>query len=500
MLGAARATGVAKTADDTTEHILVEPCGVGGPPCPHVRVNPLKGLPQLPKVHFSWSLPAPYQVPYWDNLSVADALLVDYARVTGSLSIQINSGDWEQNATTVLVQACAAATRMSSPPREVTIGVNYSPWQHIYESKSDPRDESKEAAERTRLFTNAPRFLKYVAEANRQLGSDVKVGLVMLDSETFSWNATSPTSWVDALTRKHELAYNWTQELFPGVRVMYFGFGMSYFRPSRGPADNTACFSLAQPPRRGFCTSTAFSYTERFAADMPFAVSLYEPGEPQLERDQFNTTVSAAWARGVNSVVPYIALGCGWVSPGFVFDNTGTMTHHGSFAKFLEYDDQYSAQLGRQVNRPEYASSDFGEWQAAEMGIFYPSPLDVRGKASAKTTGSTHYMDHLLAFIHGATEKEFDEREIQPAVEDSTTLPRLKADDSVATVPSAKRPWLAWKWGKSQLNHAMIPRDGSGRLIVVADPVVDPAATPQILNAYLTQATPPHGIPVRDFL
>jgi hypothetical protein len=419
------AVGSMKTDDSGTDDAIVQ----NAPACPYVRVNPLLGLPQLPKIHYSWSLPASYQVPYWDNVSVADGLLVDYARVTGSLSVQINSGDWEQNSTTVLVQACAAATRMSSPPRTVTIGVNYSPWQHIYKSKSDPRDESKEAAERARLFTNAPRFLGYLAEANRQLGTSVKVGLVMLDSETFTWNESSPTSWVEALTRKHELAYNWTKELFPGVRVMYFGYGQSFWRPSKAPADASACFSLAQPPKRGYCTSTAFSYKERFAADTPFAVSLYEPGEPQLERDQFNTTVSAAWARGVQSVVPYIALGCGWVSPGFVFDSSGTMTHHGSFASFLDYDQRYSAQLGRQVNRPEYASSDFGEWQAAEMAVFYPSPLDVRGKVSAITNGSTHYMDHLLAFVHGAT-----------------TNVALKTDGRVTTVVRAQRPWLAWKW------------------------------------------------------
>jgi hypothetical protein len=381
----------------------VPPCGVGMPQCPFVRVNPLRGSAQLPKVHHSWSLPPAYQAPYWENMSVADGLLVDYARVTGSLSIQINSGDWDQNATTVLVQACDAATRMSSPAREVTIGVNFSPWQHLYKPKSDPRDVSKEAAECAHLSTNAKRFMGYLAEANQQLGTSVRVGLVMLDSETFGpWNESSPADYVDALTRKHELAYNWTRELFKGTRVMYFGYGQTYWRPSMAPAGTTSCFSLAQPPKRGFCTSTTVTYREQLAPGTPFAVSLYEPGEPQLERDQFNETVSAARARGVKSVVPYIALGCGWVSPGFIFDN-GTMTHHGSFSRNLVYDKRYSSQLGAQVNRPEYASSDFGEWGAADIAVFYPSPLSVGGKASEIMNGSTHYMDHLLAYVHGAT-------------------------------------------------------------------------------------------------
>ena len=242
-------------------------------------MNPLRGVAQLPKVHYSWTLPAPYQHPdYWQNLTVADGLLVDYARVTGSLSIQIKSGDWDQAATTLLVKACATASNMSNPVREVMIGVNYSPWQHIYASKSDPRNRSSEDAEYQRLSINSARFLGYLAEANKQLGTNVKVGVVMLDSETFSWNISSPPDWIDALTRKHELAFNWTRALFPSeTRVMYFGYGMSFWRPSRAPADETSCFSLAHPARRGYCTSTAFTYQEHFGSrdtHPPFAVSL----------------------------------------------------------------------------------------------------------------------------------------------------------------------------------------------------------------------------------
>ena len=233
----------------------------------------------------------------------------------------------------------------------------------------------------------------------------MKVGLVMLDSETFSWNESSPADWKDALAHKHELAYNWTQELFPsGTRVLYFGYGMTYWRPSKAPANTTSCFTLSQPQRRGYCTSNAFTYQERFENNTSFAVSLYEPSEPQLERDQFNATVSAARARGISSVVPYVALGCGWVSPGFEFDTaTGTMSHHGSFASFLDYDVRYSAQIGAQINRPEYASSDFGEWDAADVAVFYPSPLDTRGQPSSSNPGSTHFMDHFVAYVHGAT-------------------------------------------------------------------------------------------------
>ena len=139
---------------------------------------------------------------------------------------------------------------------------------------------------------------------------------------------------------------------------------------------------------------------------VPLVQCRYEPSEPQLERDQYNGTVSDAWQHGIRTVVPYIALGCGWISPGFEFNDNGTMQHHGSFANFLDYDKRYSAQLGAQVNRPEYASSDFGEWGATEYAVFYPSPLDTRGHVSSSTPGSTHFMDHLLAYVSGATRTE----------------------------------------------------------------------------------------------
>eukprot|EP01050_Picozoa_sp_SAG11_P017778 SAG11_NODE_2602_length_3180_cov_1.885427_2_plen_518_part_00 len=426
-----------------------------------VRINPLRGIPQLPKVHYSWTLPPPgTSVPnYWANISVADGLLVDYARVTGSLSIQIKSNEWNQTYTTVLVQACDAATRLSSPSREVTIGVNYSPWQHIYPSKSDPRDTSKEAVEYSRLSTNVRRFLAYLEQANGELGTSVKVGLVMLDSEIFSWNESSSTDWKIALARKHELAYNWTQELFPaGTRVVYFAYGMSFWRPSRAPASTTSCFSLSQPPKRGYCTSNAFTYQESFGKHTSFAVSLYEPGEPQLERDQFNATVSAARAHGVTTVVPYIALGCGWVSPGFEFDNHGTMAHHGSFASFLDYDLRYSAQLGAQVNRPEYGSSDFGEWAAADLAVFYPSPVDTRGKASSSTPGSTHFMDHFLAYVRaGAGVDEASESSSGGNATTSAAATAPQRNDTMLPVASlvatlAAPPTVAW-WVASPLEH-----------------------------------------------
>ena len=65
--------------------VVTAPSGCGHPNCDGgkpLRVNPLKEIPPLTKVHYSWSI----YPPYLDNLTVADSALVDYVRITGSLT------------------------------------------------------------------------------------------------------------------------------------------------------------------------------------------------------------------------------------------------------------------------------------------------------------------------------------------------------------------------------------------------------------------------------
>ena len=46
--------------------------------------------------------------------------------------------------------------------------------------------------------------------------------------------------------------------------------------------------------------------------------------------------------------------------------------------------------------------SNWGNWEQVTAGILYPSPFDDRGLKSPVTPGSTHALDHFVAYCRGA--------------------------------------------------------------------------------------------------
>jgi hypothetical protein len=94
------------------------PAAGGGPPPPPPAVNPLKGLPGLPKYHYSWPIG-----PEYIDAGRYDGLIIDYARITGSLAAQGGAA----NATQMLaaVDVCDRAGKMPNTTRTPGIGLNY---------------------------------------------------------------------------------------------------------------------------------------------------------------------------------------------------------------------------------------------------------------------------------------------------------------------------------------------------------------------------------------
>ena len=74
----------------------------------------------------------------------------------------------------------------------------------------------------------------------------------------------------------------------------------------------------------------------------------------------------------------------------------------GLFDYGYDYPYAYSALMGAMVNDPQYASSNWGNWEQVTAGILYPSPFDDRGLKSPVTPGSTHALDHFVAYCRGA--------------------------------------------------------------------------------------------------
>ena len=78
-------------------------------PAANTAMNPLKGLAELPKVHHSWPIPAQYI-----NATAYDGIIVDYARVTGSLALEREPSS---EILTAAVDVCGRATQASTSGR-----------------------------------------------------------------------------------------------------------------------------------------------------------------------------------------------------------------------------------------------------------------------------------------------------------------------------------------------------------------------------------------------
>jgi hypothetical protein len=59
----------------------------------------------------------------------------------------------------------------------------------------------------------------FIAVANEELGASVRVAALLIDSEIFESDWWFPPSYKAAVTRKHELIYNASREMFPAAGV-----------------------------------------------------------------------------------------------------------------------------------------------------------------------------------------------------------------------------------------------------------------------------------------
>ena len=278
-------------------------------PIANAQSNPLRCLPPLPKPHFSWPLPARLLT----NASDADGLLLDFARITGSVPIDLGTTSAEQ----VLVAAEACARCPAGRP--CTLAINYSPWMHWPSMDHDPDPTLTGAPEQQELqrYRDAlSNFTRYLAVANERLDAAITVGAVIIDSETFEADWWFPPTWPAATARKHELIYNLTREFFPDedrTATYFYAFGgvvrsEPAFNPNpRVPVPDP----LAVAP--GFRRDNRFTLTERLGRT-PFSPSLYTaPQLPTMREICRHTAALAAEHEGAaGRLAPFVALGCGY--------------------------------------------------------------------------------------------------------------------------------------------------------------------------------------------
>ena len=212
----------------------------GGPNKPQavLRQNLLKGLPALPKIHYSWPFPnqagicqndgphpGPGCVRYLSDSSVdfLDGFLHDYVRITGGCPLDL------AGTTAVEVHTCAAVCAASAKDPDKCIAINYSPWYAKFPS-SDPTvtgaPEDAEMAFYTGLLANVSSWLAAAASPH---GRTLKIGAFLLDNEKFSAAFTDKPAKIEALTRKCDLIFNASLAVAPDARIEWYGRGATEF-------------------------------------------------------------------------------------------------------------------------------------------------------------------------------------------------------------------------------------------------------------------------------
>jgi hypothetical protein len=343
-----------------------------------VRSNPLRGLKELQKVHHSWPIPADYLGS--SDPAFAGGLMHDYVRISGACSLSLE----ELNRT--LLNSCAeicdavAHTRTGAPP---TITVNYSPWYHKFPSKDPTVTGPPEAAELAELRTQLMNLKSWLPAAG---SGSTQLGAVLFDSEKFHYSTHDSATYRAALTRKHDLIWNLTRQVFPGVRIELY--------------DRGAVEKWDTDP--GWTVNTAYTLEEQGES---LGVSLYTLPEIWNMRGRMNHTVALAQSAAGNrsgttrSVTPWLSFGAGY-------------RRQANASRPIKYDlcwdpgRVYSWQLGRELNNAWFSTDSriqrYAPWYAAEVVCLYPSVFDVRGVSAWQDKLSTNLMQHFVAYVRGA--------------------------------------------------------------------------------------------------
>lgn len=358
---------------------------------PQWDYNPFVGLPQLPKVHHSDQV-------IDQGIDRNDPAIVDYARITRALPLSIdrstNQNDFEELAEELreIAAICAA------PIVNCSVSLLYSPWEKNWGYDGAAVRGAPEQAELQFFGARLLNVSHLLEDENQRLHASVRVGAILLDSETFQMfdNNVSGIHSGSAkeraeVTRKHDLIYNLTQQFFPGVSVPMYGRGQM----RRAYGASKAVTGASVTPDQGWVPGELYTLAEQGDSYGPI---LYNVNELALMRENFNRVVANARAHNVSKVVPWIALGAG--SPRVVSAAAG----FGEFSWAFDYPRIFSWMLGREVHDPYFAQYPdlYAAWNFATEVVLYPLPWDPRGKSVGPTNGDTALVRHFIAYVLGA--------------------------------------------------------------------------------------------------
>lgn len=322
----------------------------------NIALTWLKALDPLVKVHYSWPIPLN---------TVYDEILYEYVRLTHAISL---SGEWVTTEQIDRAVTVCKQVNTTNPNAPASIGINYSVWHQRFGEDLPPTNIGPTHDEELALLRTRLEFIRdAVAAANQTHNASVGVTVILFDSERFN-TKTGDVEWNTAIKDKHNAAYDIAEEVFPGVRIEWYGRG--------------AIFPSASPT--GWSPSTVLSLEEKGNS---FSCSLYRLPELGYTRETFRRTAQNAEDHGIDSITPWIALGAGYRRQADVFHK---------FEAEWNYDLIYSWQMGTEVNRPWFGAPSqadrYAPWNKASIVIFYPAPFS-----------SNYWTQHFVAYARGAS-------------------------------------------------------------------------------------------------
>ena len=323
----------------------------------------LQEMEPLQKVHYSWSF---QEVDYKYEI---DPLIPEYIRIGHAASVCLKCVRPQDVAT--MVELCDDVNE-TGPDIPARIAFVYSPYHDFWPEDAPPTYDGAEVAEATAEFRNLLETARgALDDANAELGSDVFVGAIILDTEL--WYAKDEEDvgyeeWNAALDAKYDAMYDIAKDIFPEAIVEWY---------ARGQITRGMSFS-------GYYASNRFTLNEQ---GNRFSVSLYRVPEPEEMRTCFALTLESAQEHGCEDVTAWVSLASGYRRKTDVVDRN-------YWSGDWDYDLYYSWQMGAELNDPYYAARPerFAPWDHADIIVLYPEPF---GRVA-------HWGKHFVAYVRGA--------------------------------------------------------------------------------------------------
>jgi len=215
--------------------------------------------------------------------AVANATMVDYARIMGSFPALFD----RKNTLDTAVEIVVNASRLHPKGRLPVLQVGDSPLAWC--QGASPMNMTIEVRLEAELNAWQRNVSAELAATNARLGTSVVIGASVYDVESWSWaprwRGAPPSKppcapycggqvYIDQIRRKAELIFNITKANLPKTTVVFYNYGWSGWSP-QGVTEG--CFNLVgcsvDAPAScddGWCTDTGYTFNESFIHDPLF--------------------------------------------------------------------------------------------------------------------------------------------------------------------------------------------------------------------------------------